>query len=77
MIKMSVEKYPEHKKRNLLLSDRISQNSVKNIIENIFEINEDDGQKEENLQDYITRKAECYIPASEAISLKLANSYYK
>jgi ATP-dependent Clp protease protease subunit len=33
--------------------------------------------EEEKLQDYITRKAEWYIPAGEAISLKLANSYYK
>lgn len=43
---MSENKYPEHKKRNLLLSNRISQNSVKDVIESIFEINEDDGQKE-------------------------------
>lgn len=33
--------------------------------------------EEEKLQDYITRKAEWHIPASKAISLKLANSYYK
>ena len=33
--------------------------------------------EEEKLQDYITRKAEWHIPASEAILLKLANSYYK
>lgn len=33
--------------------------------------------EEETLQDYITRKAEWYIPAAEAISLKLANGYYK
>ena len=44
---MNLEKYPEHKKRNLLLCDRVSQNSVKNVIENIFEINEDYRQKEE------------------------------
>ena len=44
---MIAEKYPEHRKRNLLLCDRISQNSIKNIIENIFEINEDDKQKAE------------------------------
>jgi ATP-dependent Clp protease protease subunit len=43
---MSENKYPEHKKRNLLLSSRISQSSVKDVIESIFEINEDDGQKE-------------------------------
>lgn len=32
--------------------------------------------KEETLQDYITRKAEWYIPADEAIKLKLADGYY-
>ena len=33
--------------------------------------------EEEKLQDYIIRKAEWYIPAAEAISLKLADGYYK
>jgi ATP-dependent Clp protease protease subunit len=33
--------------------------------------------KEETLQDYITRKAEWFIPAAEAIDLKLADGYYK
>ena len=33
--------------------------------------------KEEVLQDYITRKAEWFIPAKEAIDLKLADGYYK
>lgn len=33
--------------------------------------------KQETLDDYITRKAEWYIPADEAIKLKLANNYYK
>ena len=33
--------------------------------------------KQEILNDYITRKAEWYIPAEEAIKLKLANGYYK
>ena len=33
--------------------------------------------KREQLQDYITRKAEWYIPADEAIQLKLADGYYK
>ena len=36
---MSMEKYPEHRKRELLLSDRIAQNSVKYAIESIFDIN--------------------------------------
>lgn len=33
--------------------------------------------KQEKLDDYITRKAEWYIPADEAIKLKLADGYYK
>ena len=33
--------------------------------------------KKEQLEDYITRKAEWYIPAKEAIELKLADSFYK
>lgn len=44
---MSTEKYPEHKKRNLLISDRISQGSVKDVIKDIFEINADDTAKTE------------------------------
>lgn len=33
--------------------------------------------KEEILRDYISRKAEWYIPAIEAIALKLADKYYQ
>ena len=33
--------------------------------------------KQETLDDYITRKAEWYIPADEALKLKLADGYYK
>jgi ATP-dependent Clp protease protease subunit len=33
--------------------------------------------KQETLDDYLTRKAEWYIPADEAIKLKLADGYYK
>ena len=44
---MSTESYPEHKKRELLLSDRISQGSVKDVIKDIFEINADDTAKAE------------------------------
>lgn len=33
--------------------------------------------KHETLDDYITRKAEWYIPADEALKLKLADGYYK
>lgn len=32
---------------------------------------------EDTLRDYINRKAEWYIPATEAIALKLADEYYK
>ena len=35
---MSADKHPEHHKRDLLLSDRISQSTVKDIIKDIFEI---------------------------------------
>lgn len=44
---MNSNNLPEHKKRDLLLSDRITQGSVKNTIESILEINEDDQRKEE------------------------------
>ena len=43
---MSTDKHPEHKERDLLLSDRISQSSVTNIIKSIFTINADDDDKE-------------------------------
>ena len=33
--------------------------------------------KEETLHDCISRKAEWYIPAKEALALKLADGYYK
>ena len=33
--------------------------------------------KQEQLDDYINRKAEWYIPAEEAVKLKLADGYYK
>lgn len=33
--------------------------------------------RQETLDDYINRKAEWYIPAEEAIKLKLADGYYK
>ena len=33
--------------------------------------------KEETLRAYISRKAEWYIPANEAIALKLTDKYYK
>ena len=43
----------------------------------VAEITEKSVIKEENLRDYITRKAEWYIPPSEAINLKFATGYYK
>lgn len=41
------------------------------------EITSTSSVKQSTLDDYITRKAEWYIPADEAIKLKLANGYYK
>ena len=46
---MSTDKHLEHHKRDLLLSDRIAQGTVKDIIKDIFEINFDDDEKEENI----------------------------
>lgn len=43
---MSDMKQPEPKERNLLLSNKISQSSVKDMIDKILEINEDDRKKE-------------------------------
>ena len=43
----------------------------------IADITESSLVTEDTLRDYILRKAEWYIPAEEAISLKLANGYYK
>ena len=41
---MSTDKHPEHHKRDLLLSDDISQSAVTGVIKDIFEINTDDGR---------------------------------
>lgn len=43
---MNEHHIPEHKERVLLLSDKISEDSVKRVMEKIFEINEDDRKKE-------------------------------
>ena len=59
--KMSECKTPKHKDRELLLSDRISQSSVKSMIENIFEINEDDRQKEEIYKDWERKPIKLFI----------------
>lgn len=58
---MISEKYPEHKKRSLLLCDRISQNAIKNVIENIFEINEDDRQKAEVYNNWERKPIKLFI----------------
>lgn len=47
---MSADKYPERHKRDLLLSDRISQGTVKDIIKDIFKINFDDDEKEKYIK---------------------------
>lgn len=39
---MSADKSPERHTRDLLLSDRISKGTVKDMIKDIFEINFDD-----------------------------------
>ena len=49
---MSETRYPEHKKREIFISDRISQGSVKDVIKDIFEINADDDQKEKIYKDW-------------------------
>lgn len=43
---------PEPKKRNLLISDEISQGTVGSMIKEIFEINEDDDQKIDTYKDW-------------------------
>ena len=58
---MSTDKYPDPKKRELLLSDSISQGSVKTIIENIFEINEDDREKEEIYKNWERKPIKLFI----------------
>ena len=58
---MSTDKYPDPKKRELLLSDSISQGSVKTIIENIFEINEDDREKEEIYKSWERKPIKLFI----------------
>ena len=58
---MSENKCPEHKKRTLLLSDRISQTSVKNAIENILEVNEEDRRKEEIYKGWERKPIQLFI----------------
>lgn len=49
---MSETRYPEHKKREIVISDRISQGSVRDVIKDIFDINADDDQKEKIYKDW-------------------------
>ena len=49
---MSETRYPEHKKREIFISDRISQGSVRDVIKDIFDINADDDQKEKIYKDW-------------------------
>ena len=49
---MSETRYPEHKKREIVISDRISQGSVRDLIKDIFDINADDDQKEKIYKDW-------------------------
>lgn len=58
---MSADKRPEHHKRDLLLSDRISQGTVKDIIKDIFEINFDDDEKEEIYKDWERKPIQLFI----------------
>lgn len=58
---MSADKHPEHHKRDLLLSDRISQGTVKDIIKDIFEINFDDDEKEEIYKDWERKPIQLFI----------------
>lgn len=44
--------YPEAKKRDLLICECISEHSIKAVIESIFEINNDDAQKEKIFRDW-------------------------
>lgn len=69
---MSADKYPERHKRDLLLSDRISQGTVKDIIKDIFEINFDDDEKEEIYKDWEQNPYNCLsIRTGEACSTDL------
>ena len=58
---MSADKYPERHKRDFLLSDRISQGAVKDIIKDIFEINFDDDEKEEIYKDWERKPIQLFI----------------
>ena len=46
---MSESRYPEQKERDLFISDRISQCTVRDVIKDIFDINRDDDKKENAL----------------------------
>ena len=63
-------KLKDHLKQELKEMQRLQEMLIADITESSL-------VTEEALRDYILRKAEWYIPADEAISLKLANGYYK
>jgi len=52
---------PEHKERDLLISDNITQSTVGSIINKIFEINMDDDKKEEMYKDWERRPIRLFI----------------
>ena len=58
---MSELKKPESGKRDLFLSDRISQSTVLDVIKEICEINRDDDQKEELYRDFERKPIRLFI----------------
>lgn len=52
---------PEYKERDLLISDSISQSTVGNIINKIFEINVDDDVKESMYKDWTRKPIRLFI----------------
>lgn len=60
----------EEVKQDLQEALRLQQQLVEEVVSQSL-------VKEETLRDYISRKAEWYIPAKEALALKLADGYYK
>ena len=71
---MSADKYPERHKRDLLLSDRISQGTVKDIIKDIFEINFDDDEKEEINSPH--KKGRIYVKNYDTYLTYIVDDYY-
>ena len=57
-------------KQDLMETLRLQDMFIKTVVETST-------VREETLKDYITRKAEWFIPAAEAISMSLADGYYR